>query len=171
MSFNPLILVLFFISVVLETSESQADKLLDHYLELCSSLKWDKITTVELLKTWKFLVEEHFDRFGTGTIVNLIKALIADLPHKVANHRDFLACLKAILALIMKLYRRNLHLESTTKNAKMLAIELLQEVIDVKQNVLAFTICVKKVLKCLVINENFLILRQTHRKLPFKILR
>ena len=123
--------ILFFVSDVLEACESQVDKLLDYHLEIYSSLKQDKYTTVRLLQAWRLQLDEHFYSFGTIMVVKLVKTLMRNFPKAVAESEGaYLTFLKALIALIMKLYRRNKELEGTTKNEQILAKELLQEVLD-----------------------------------------
>ena len=124
-------LLLFFFPVVLEASDSQADKLLEHHLEIYGQTEQDQCLTEWLLEAWQFQIDTHFDSFGTFTVVRLIKMLTGNLFNARAEPlKDFLTTLKLIIILIMKLYRRNKQLEDPSKNEQRLAKELLQEVLD-----------------------------------------
>ena len=127
-------MIVIFLSVpaVLEASDSQADKLFDHHLEIYSSSEQDARagSTKRFLRAWKSELDENFDSFGTDSLVRLIKTLTANLPKAVAKSEAFLTILKAITALIMNLYIRNKPLEGTVENEQILAKDLLQEVLD-----------------------------------------
>ena len=120
------------VPVVLEASASEVDKLLEHHLQIYCSEKQDQLSTSLLLRAWRIQLEEHFDSFGTSAVVKLVKTLNENLPNLRAEVEfGLLKFVQAQLALIMKLYRRNKLVDGTTKTEKIIAKELLQELLDI----------------------------------------